>query len=454
MGLVLTVSAAMTGCAVDQRKEVDQYRQVLDRDVPAVQFHAGQPLSLQEAILLANQHNETLGIAGEDYLVALIEKDRAAGAFMPRITLGPVYSFSEKLGRDHDNRKLDVPLSARGNLFNGFRDLARFRAARQSIGQQRAQLLDAQAAVLLDVAQTYYQVLRSEQSLEVLRNTLKVQDERLRDTRARHDAGLARPLDVAQTEAQAASTRADVILAQTDIQNARSVLAFLVGAPVHDSPLVDQAQIPEEIPALAALMDDAVRQRQDLRAAEAAIAVAGQLVKAAVGQYYPSVSLNLTAFLSRDTDPTDSDWNGLLAVSLPIFSANEIEADVRRAWSDLRRAKLAESFIRRQVLQDGEIAWQNVQGNRARLRELAVRVTAAAEALRQAEQSYLAGFATNLDRLAAQDELLNAELQITSARYNQKVAWMNLLRAIGGLSTRLPGEAEPPATRPATQPAP
>ena len=453
MGILLAVSAGMAGCAVDQQKEVDQYRQLLDRDVPTIEFNAGEPLSLQEALVLANHHNETLGVAGEDYLRALIEKDRAAGFFMPTISLVPSYSITEKLSRDHDNRSFDVPVNARANVFNGFSDLARFRAAGRNIEQQRALLLDAQAAVLLDVAETYYQVLRSEQLLDVLRNTLNVQDERLRDTRARQKAGLARPLDVAQTEAQAASTRALVIRAQNDIQNARSLLALLVGAQVHDSPLVDEAQVPEEVLAIESLMDDAMRQRYDLRAAESAIAVARQFVDAAIGQYYPSVALNLNVFLSRESVPTESDWNGLLAINLPIFSANQIEADVRAAWSEFRRAKLEESFTRRQVMQQVEVAWQNLQGSRARIRELTVQVTAATEALRQAEQSYRAGLATNLDRLTAQDEVLSAQLQITSERYNQKVAWMNLLRATGALSTRLPGDPAPPATRPATVPA-
>src|SRR6266705_3426642 len=66
--------------------------------------------------------------------------------------------------------------------------------------------LDAQAVVLLDVARTYYQVLRSERSVEVLKNSLNLQDARVRDFQARRRAGVVRPLDVAQTEAQASAT--------------------------------------------------------------------------------------------------------------------------------------------------------------------------------------------------------------------------------------------------------
>ena len=56
----------------------------------------------------------------------------------------------------------------------------------------------------LDVVRAYYQVLRSEQSVAVLKNSLAVQEERFRTTAGLNAVGLARLLDVAQTEAQLA----------------------------------------------------------------------------------------------------------------------------------------------------------------------------------------------------------------------------------------------------------
>jgi outer membrane protein TolC len=78
-------------------------------------------------------------------------------------------------------------------------------------------------------------------------------------------------------------------------------------------------------------------------------------------------------------------------------------------------------------------------------------VQAAEEALRQAEESYRAGLATNLERLTAQDAVLTAQLQLTSELFDHKVFYLTLLRAIGGLGTRLPGEAQAPGG-PAAEP--
>ncbi len=465
--LLIGLLIALSGCHLDQKKEIARYRKILDTDSPPINFTPGEPLTLEQALALANAHNERLALRGEDYLQALIAKDRAAGSFMPTISLAPSYFWQQPVaGREENsgsgggstvsslNRRYDLPINARWNLFNGFSDLANYRAAGRTIEQRRALLLDAQAIVLLDVARTYYQILRSERSVEVLNTSLNTQSARVSEFEARRRAGVVRPLDVAQTEAQLSATKVSLIDARSDVINGRSTLAFLVGAPVEKSPLIDQAALTQSVPSIENLQTEAFSHRQDLAAARSAIEASKFDVQAAIGHYFPSVSLNFNYFLHRETLPSESDWNGLLTANLPLFSGGVLEADLRLAWSLLRQAKLNESLTERQVLQDVRIAYENMLASQERLRELQVQLKAADEALLQAEQSYKAGLGTNLERLIAQDRLLSTQLQLTSERYDQKTFYLALLRSVGRLSIRLPGEPTPttlPATRPTTQ---
>src|SRR4029079_18819267 len=66
-----------------------------------VEFAAGDLLSLETALTLANVNNERIGIGGEDYLQALIDKDRATASFLPTVSLIPSYSFAQS---DSDRR--------------------------------------------------------------------------------------------------------------------------------------------------------------------------------------------------------------------------------------------------------------------------------------------------------------------------------------------------------------
>jgi outer membrane protein TolC len=109
---------------------------------------------------------------------------------------------------------------------------------------------------------------------------------------------------------------------------------------------------------------------------------------------------------------------------------------VREAWSGLRQAALLESLVRRQAMQDVEIAYENVSASRARLTDLLTQAAAARDALNQAEASYMVGLATNLERLTAQSQLLNAELQLASEQFDQALLLLDLTRFTGRLGTR------------------
>lgn len=465
--LLLTLAlpgALATGC-VNERKEIATYRTILDANTTPVTHTPGQPLTLEKALLLANQHNEELSIRGEDYLQALIAKNRAASTFFPTIALVPTYFHQDQTGgisRDDEDdtrpgggfggaassdRRLDIPLNLRGSLTVS--DLLNYRAAARTIDEQRALLLDAQSLLLLDVAQTYLQILRSERSVQVLESTLMIQNTRLRDMRNRVRAGFALNLDVAQTEAQASATRVSLINARNDIASARALLAFITAAPVADSPLLDPAEAAAPIQTLEQLQAGALQHRMDLVAAAAAVEAARANIRAAAGQYYPALSLNLNAFFSRESNPTESDWNALFTVNFPLFTGGRIRADVREAMSLARQARFSESILRRQVLRDVQIAYQDFLAADARMAELQVQVRAAQEALTQAERALIAGRATNLDWLVAQDRLLSAQLQLASARYDRKLFQLTLQRATGRLTMRQPQD---PTTQPATRP--
>jgi outer membrane protein TolC len=464
--VVIALGIAAVGCTVNQDQEVAQYRAVLDgqNKAPQVNIKTGDPLSLEAAILLANRNSEQLAISGEDYLQALIEKERAFSNFLPTVNFQPALNWTNAhhigtsggtvvggsgFATSLHQANFDVPLAARYNLFNSFADVANFRKAGYTADQRRALLLDLQQTVLLDVATTYYQILTNERSVEVLKNSVQVQEERVRDMEGRQRAGIARPLDVAQTQAQASATRVSLIQAQNNVRNARQLIAFLTTAPVQQSPLIDRLEVPKDLMTPEQAVHMGEETRQDARAAEAAMEAARQSVQAAIAAWYPSVTLNLNYFLKRFAGGP-VEWSGALQMNLPIFNGGQIHADVRTAWSQLRQTYLNQQQTRRQIAEQVQVAYENVVDSDRRIAELHVEVAAAAEALRQAESAYAAGLGTNLDRITAQDQLLNAQLSLASEEFNYKVFYLNLLRSMGRLP--LPETLGPPPGTPTSRP--
>lgn len=438
---IFLVLILIAGC-VNQQKEVCTYRKVLDEMSPTTRpaFEPQSTLSLPQALDLANKCYEQLAISGEDYLQAMIDKDRAFAAFLPKIALIPSLLVQDNvntggiaglLGPKIPSHAFDLPIGAQMNLFNGFRDVAALKQADATIDQRRAILLNLQQTILLETAQTYYSTILSEHEVEVLKNTVTVQEDRVKDIRARQQVGLARILDVQQTEAQASSTRVMLIRAQTNVQHGRSTLAFLTGQTAIQGPLTDHFKVPTTLPSCATCEAQAEQNRQDLKAVRAAVRAACENLQSAIRQHLPSVNLSFQYFLTRETLPKNVDWNLLFPGTVPIFTGGLIEANIRSAWSVLRQAKLNESLTGRRIREEVQIALQNVLASEARLRELATELKAAQEAYRQAVESYKVGLATNLETLIAQDQLLRSQLQLTSEEFNHKIFYLNLLKAIG-----------------------
>ncbi|MGC4030777.1 MAG: TolC family protein [Tepidisphaeraceae bacterium] len=181
----------------------------------------------------------------------------------------------------------------------------------------------------------------------------------------------------------------------------------------------------------------AVTARNDLRTAEAAVLASRRDVEVAVSQYYPSVTLDFSAFLYRETVPDNRKWEALLGLNLPIFSAGRIEADVLEAWSLFREAQIVRNKTDRQVRADIQAALIELKASGSRLAELKRQLDAADAAYSLAEQSYKAGIATNLDRLVAQSTQLTAKLAYSREYFDRKLRYLNLLRVSGLLRREL-----------------
>ncbi|HEX8914702.1 MAG TPA: TolC family protein, partial [Humisphaera sp.] len=331
------------GCQVDQQAEVAKYRAVLDSRVPDPgPYEPGEPLSLARAMALANRNNEQLGLRGEDYLQALIQKNRVVANFLPTVSLQPSFTLEQRATGDAAtgtgpggtgigtggtgggtgttntgasaggggfrssgdvSHRTEVPVVGNINLYRGGADVANLQSADANIERFRYQLQDAQATVLLNVAQVYLTVLRSERAVQVLRNSVALQEARLRDVTQQQKNQLATQLTVSQTQAQVSGTRAGLVQAEGDVRNARHTLALLIGADAVAGPLSERSAADAASGPLGDLLyyeRQALDGREDLKAAEAAVRSARAQVDVSIAQYYPSVSLNVAGFLYRE----------------------------------------------------------------------------------------------------------------------------------------------------------
>jgi outer membrane protein len=454
--IVNVVLLVLVGGCVDQKRDIDVYRKVIDGgQPPPVEVAPDRVLTLTDALMLANQNEEQLSLQGENYLQALIAKDREFAAFLPTISVSGGWNYNNSGGAG-TSQNLTGSVIGSWNLFNGFRDYDAIKADTATIEQQKQLIFDLQQTVLLDVATTYYSVLTSEQSVDVLANSLVVQEANVHQLVEQKNVGAARPLDVAQAEAQASQTRVSLLQSQADVRNSRAELAFLVDSPIKVNPLRDDFEPPAEVAPLDTWIATAEGGRQDLRAASQAVRAARYSVEAAIGEYYPTVTLNPNYLFYNPGSQSGTVWSTALGLSAPIFTGGAIYADVRRAWSAFRVAALAESQLKRSIDSTVEQSYVNLDLARSELQELKTQVKAARDEFFLAQELYKNGGGTYLNVLQAQSTLLSTQLQLTTEVFAQKTAYFNLLRSAGNLSYAAMQSSTRPSqqevTRLATQP--
>jgi len=464
-GVFALVCVLAVGC-IDQKKEVAIYRKEIDHaTTQPVQIAPDKVLTLTDALTLAVHNEEQLSLLGENYLQALISKDEAFASFLPTISFNSGWTYQNQGAvQPRHQQSLQASVAGQWNLFNGFRDYYTQKQADQTIEQQRQLVLDGEQTVLLDVAQTYYQVLTSEQSVDVLTNSLAAQEENVRTLNEQFRVGAARPLDVSQAESQASQTRVSLLQAQADVRTGRAMLAFLVDAPIRENPLRDDFEAPALVAPVNDWISDAEATRQDLQAADAAVRAARYNVEVVFGQYYPSVGLNLGYDIYNRSFQPGTFWSSMLNFNVPIFTGGLIHAEVRAAWSSFRSASLTQSQLQRQIDESVRVAYVNLNLAHNELRELETQVVAARDEYYLSEMLYKNGGGTYLNVLQAQATLLSTQLQLTTAQFAQKTAYFNLLRTTGEISytsvqsTTRPAEealrrlATQPVTRPTTEP--
>ena len=110
----------------------------------------------------------------------------------------------------------------------------------------------------------------------------------------------------------------------------------------------------------------------------------------------------------------------------------------------MRQAAYYDSLTHRQVNEEVAVAAENLASSGRRIVEFQTEVAAAREAFGTADQSYDAGLATSLERLVAQDRVLQAELALAAEGLNRKILYFRLMQAVGEAAEKARGLAKGP----------
>jgi NodT family efflux transporter outer membrane factor (OMF) lipoprotein len=287
--------------------------------------------------------------------------------------------------------------------------------------------------------------LRSQ--IDVVEQILADDQRSLDLVRAARRAGAVSDIDVLSAQSQLDHDRTLLPPLNRQDHEAQDALATLVGRTPADwsAPKfeLDALSLPDPLP--VALPSELVRRRPDIVAAEERLHAASAAVGVATANLYPHITLSATigseGLLSNG--PTETAWNLLGGISMPIFHGGALRAEQRAAQDDYR-ASLAE--YRQTVLSAfGQVAdtLQALSTDTEALNAQRRALDSASGSLGLTQKGYQVGNAGYVQVLVARrlaEEARLGEVQARAMRYLDSVKL--LLAAGGGAFARHASEAK------------
>ncbi len=330
-------------------------------------------------------------------------------------------------------------------------------------------LYQAQQDLVLRVSQAYFDVLYSQDNVELFKSKIGLIKQQLNAAKARFEAGLATIVDVNIAQAGYDLAISQEITAQAGLVVKRGILEQLVGRPVPAlKPLAKEAKIDgvvrdprakvkEALPVPSENINPQLPPGQTLndwihQAETANFAVLGALLnvdiassnyRAALATNYPTVNFVGSAAYNSNNGVTFSNiaasqniYNNTVALNLniPIFSGGYNSSLIRQNAALVDKAKSDYDNLRRTAAQNTRQAFTGFYGGLASVKAYEAAERSTTSAAESSQLGFEVGTLISIDVLLAFDALINTRLSLNQARYNTIMNALKLKSYAGTLT--------------------
>jgi multidrug efflux system outer membrane protein len=339
-------------------------------------------------------------------------------------------------------------------------ELDLFGGVRRSVEAATANLeatIDARLNILVtltaEVAINYANLRSFQEQIAIAQRNLKAQQHSADLTRQRFQGGLVGALDVANAQAQVATTAAQIPVLEQSAQQTIYSLSLLLGREPGAllQELSRSASIPAAPPAVpVGVPSELLRRRPDIRQAEAQIHAATAEIGVATADLFPRISLSGSLGTQGNKFSSLTNWADRFWSIGPSASWNLFNTGRTRSNIEVQKALQEQSLIEyRQTvlaaLQEVENALIASTKEQEHYKALTDAVTANRKAVELATTLYTQGQTDFLNVLQAQGALYFSENALALSTRTVSTNLVALYKALGG------GWTPPPPPDPQTE---
>lgn len=404
--------------------------------------------TLKEALLKAYNTNPTLSADRANVRAVDENVPIARSQALPSLSVSG--SYSENVVKAANNfvspdrgltgqTTFSVPIYAGGAIGNAIK------AAEVRVEQSRFGLRNTESQLFTAVVGAYMDVIRDEAIVSLNRQNVKVLDINLQASSDRFQVGDLTRTDVAQSQARLAVARSQLQTAEARLISSRESYIRLIGdapgtletpPPVPDNPADPDAAVDIAIRNNPALL--AAEKARDAARLDESVARAGRIPKLSVnvgGNYYNYLG-SLGAGTGQSITQSGTAATVGLGLTVPLYQGGRPAAEVRQAQERRGQAIEQVTEAEREVIANTRSAYAVWKSSEEVIASSEVAVNANRLSLEGVRAENSVGNRTILDILNAEQELLNSQVTLVTARRDAYVARFALQAAMGRAEAR------------------
>ena len=418
--------------------------------------NAQEQIPLEQVIALALEENYDVQVAKNISEAATTDNQYAFGAFLPQVEAvgATVWNSTNQELRFLDESR-NISGKAEGNnttaaaqltwtLFDGTRMFATRERIAAIAAQGELFVKDQMVNTIAAVASNYFDIVRQKQQLKAIEEQMSVSEERVKLADRKFQVGMGAKPELLQAKVDYNAQRTQVIQQQALIHQLKGELNALVGLKlpteyeVSDTIVIDLNLRQEE------LSSNVENTNFALQTSRSEIGISSLSVRERRAEFLPFLNFNAAYNYSRADNTrllnpfgtlyNQSDgYNYGFSVNLPILTGFNQRRLIQQAKINASRQNILYEQQKANVNVGLQNAFVNYDNGKKILLIEEENILLAKENVSIALETFKRGATTYVELRTAQQSLAEAYTSLINARYQAKLAEIELLRLNGSL---------------------
>ena len=288
------------------------------------------------------------------------------------------------------------------------------------------------ATLIQDIRVAYFNFCAAHSSIAILKNTLHLVEQNLKDTRSLVENGKRLPAAVLRAESELEQVKSLVTEAELKTNNAAQYLNFLVNRPLDQS--VAFEEIPLDLSRLdQLLLEDLHPQNPELRAIQSMETIQETVLKSGKNYWVPKLStyadLGSQGFdWSFDSQSKYLMWG--LNFSMPVFQGGRNQNQIQRNVLGLEAVQRQKELVNQKLNLGLQTQRNEVKTLLAALQSSEKKLVSASAYLKLVDRGFKDGSQSLLEFIDARNQYTQAALQKNISAYKLQMALAQLERQL------------------------